>query len=296
MKIQTILFLSIFFSCSIFAQNTLNTQQIIKLGKFYSSYMFTYDASNELLTELNEVYDYNLIDAVQLIKEATKSNNAILTDTFLKLPNKTTLKVIYIIDALHQNPHLKSPMDPVQLVDKLKNKNIPIHYLIDQYYQTIFTTVGNKIKPFNLSKINFRMNAYGLNTDRYKAIFYLRCLDMCGSQIFGFMNIANPPNTNKALSYINLFPKFNGLNYYQYNTLQFEDFQMEIFNDQGLKSYKDHFINELFKTLLSHAVCLKSERNSQEVQDFFKQSELRNETLWKHTEFQDVLKSIYKKR
>jgi len=255
--------------------------------------MFTNDASKELIKKLGKEYDDNLNLSVLFVKEVTKSNNKILSDDFLKLPDTTTLEIIYIIDALHQNRHSENPMKPIQVVDSLINEDIPFNFLVDQYYETIFTSVGNKNKPFNMSKVNFKMSEYDLN-DVQKSIFYLRCMDACGSQIYGFMNIVNPPNTKKSLEYIEKFPQFDGLDYFQYTELYFDDFQMKIFNDKGVQSYKDHFINELFQTLLNHALCLSKEGRQTEVQDFLINSPLRDENLWKHTEFQDVLKSIFK--
>jgi hypothetical protein len=118
---------------------------------------------------------------------------------------------------------------------------------------------------------------------------------MCGKEIFGFMNIVNPPNTEKALSYIDKFPNFDGLEYYQYTDFQFEDFELEIFNDSGLQSYKKYFINKLFETLLNHAICLNNERSKEEVQNFLISSPLKDRSLWKYTEHQELLESIFKK-
>lgn len=275
------------------SQDMLNKNHIIELGKHYSRFMFANDASKELIRKLGKDYDDNLTSSVLFVKEVTRSNNKILSDKFLKLPDTNTLRVIYMIDALHQNPHLENPLDPIQLLDSLVKEDIPFHFLVDQYYHTIFTSNGNKNKPFDMSKVNFRMIEYELN-DEQKAIFYLRCMDACGSQIYGYMNIVNPPNTKKALEYINNFPKFDGLDYYQYTDLYFDDFQMEIYNDKGLQSYKSHFINKLFETLLNHVVCLSKEDNQQAVQDFLINSLLKHEALWEFTELQEVLISIFK--
>lgn len=297
-SIMKLLYLTvvIIISQDAYSQGSINKSHIIELSKYYSRFMFANDASKELSKQLGSQYDNNLATSVSFIKEVTKSNNKILSDKFLVLPDSTTLKVIFIIDALHQAPHLAVPREANDIVDSLLNKQISLELLTDQYYQTIFTSVGNKNKPFDMSKVNFRMSEYGLASDRQKGIFYLRCMDMCGSQIFGFMNIVNPPNTEKALQSINKFPTFDGLNYYQYTDLQFSDFQMEILNDKGLQSYKDHFINDLFETLLNHAVCLSKEKGQEEVQDFLLSSSLKDKSLWIHTELQQVLESIFKEQ
>ena len=283
----------LFLSMNVYSQVALNNNHILELGTYYSRFMFANDASNELVKKLGKDYNDNLTNSVLFVKEVTKTKNKILSDKYLKLPDTVTLKVIYMIDALHQNPHLKNPLEPAQIIDSLLKADIPYHLLVDQYYHTIFTSDGNKNMPFNMSKVNFKMSEYNLN-DRQKAIFYLRCMDACATQIYGYMNIVKPPNTKTALQYIEKFPKFDGLAYFQYTDLHFDDFQMEIFNDQGLQSYKGYFINKLFETLLNHAICLAKEAKQDEVQNFLISSSLKDETLWKYTEFQDVLKSIFK--
>ena len=285
--------IALIFMTHVFSQETLNKQHIIELGKYYSRFMFNNDPSKELSKNLGKDYQVEMMNAVLFINEVTKSNNKILSEKYLTLPDTTTLKIIYIIDALHQNPHLKNPLEPNRVVNSLITEEIPYDFLVDQYYNMIFVTNGNKNKPFDMSKVNFRLNEYHLN-ERQKAIFYLRCMDACGSQIFGYMNIVNPPNTAEALKYIQKFPHFDGLDYFQYSDFQFEDFSIEIYNDKGLESFKEHFINQLFELLLNHAVCLSKEKSNEEVQDFLLSSPLKDQSLWKYTELEEVLKSIFK--
>lgn len=285
--------IALFLSVHVFSQELLNKKHIIELGKHYSSFMFGDDASKELIEKLGKDYNDNLSKAVLFVKEVTKTNNTILSDKFLKLPDTTTLRVIYIIDALHQNPHLKNPLEPSQVVDSLIDKEIPFNFMVDQYYQTIFTAAANKNRPFDMSKVNFKMSEYGLDEDQ-QAFFYLRCMEACGSQIYGYMNIVKPANTKKALEYIEKFPKFDGLEYYRYTNLNFEDFELEIFNDKGIESYKSYLINTLFINMLNHAVCLNKEKDQQALQDFFINSILKDESLWKYTQSQEILKSIFK--
>lgn len=277
------------------SQGTLGKSHIIELGKYYSRFMFVNDPSKDLVKKLGEDYDDNLMNTVLFVKEVTKSKNRILSDKFLKLPDTNTLKVVFIIDALHQNPHLKSPSSPSKVVDSLIDAKIPFDVLVDKYYHIIFTSYGNKNKPFDMSKVNIRLSELELS-DRQKSILYLRCMDACGKQIYGYMNIVNPPNTKVALEYIEKFPKFDDLNYYEYSNLYFEDFQTEIFNDKGNQSYKKYFINQLFKTLLNHVVCLSKESSQKAVQDFLISSSLKDETLWKFTELEEVLKSIFQEK
>lgn len=287
----------IFFTSQILhGQEGLNKEHIIELSKYFNNYQLINDNSKESIQKLGENFENELTNSVTFIKEITKTENDILTDKFLKLPDSTTLKVVYIIEALLINPYLETPKDPELLVDSLLKVDINYQYLIDNYYHLIFNSNSNKNQPFNMSKVNFKMNEYGLNTTQNKAIFYLRCMSECGSQIFGYMNIVSPPNTKEALKYIKRFPRFDGLMYYQYSDLFFEDFEMVISIDRGLQSYKNYFINNLFNLLLSHGFCLKKEKNDKEVQDFLLSSVLKDESLWKYTELTEVLESIFEKK
>lgn len=91
--------------------------------------------------------------------------------------------------------------------------------------------------------------------------FYLSCMQVWDSQIFGYMNILN---TEKALSYIGKFPKLNNLSCFKFSDLNFECFGIQVFNDKGIESYKSHFINDFYNTLLSHLLCLSSEESGEE--------------------------------
>lgn len=283
-------------SISSSAQNISNSD-IIELGKHYSSFMFFNSPPKSTLKELGKAYPESMKGALEFIKEATKSKNKLLTSKYLRLPDTTTLRIVFMIDALHQNPHKKKQVEPNKLLDSIKTLDVPFHELVDEYYSTLFTSVGNKNKPFNLSKVNFKMNEYNLTSDRLKGIFYLRCMDLCGTQIFGFMNIPNPPNTSKAFKYIKKFPSFNGLKYYQYTDLYFEDFEMEIFNDKGLQSYKDQFIDALYSTLLNHLICLDKEgKGEKEIRELLLGSILKDHALYKHTKHRKTLEKIFEKQ
>ena len=70
----------------------------------------------------------------------------------------------------------------------------------DGYYSMLFASVGNKVNPFNFSKIDFKLNDYNLANDTEKGIFFLECMDYCGKTIWGYMNVVKPPNTKRPLT------------------------------------------------------------------------------------------------
>jgi hypothetical protein len=275
----------------------VNTTDIIELGKYYSNFMFRNEAPSATEKELGKGFDQRMAKAVAFIKEGTRTGNELLTPTYLKLPDATTLKIIYMVNALHQNPYKKPVMEKDRLIDSLKTADVPRNELIHEYYSMLFTVVGNKNQPFNMGKVNFKMKDYDLNSDEERAIFYLECMELCGSQIFGYMNIVKPPNTAKALEYIKKFPSFDGLKYYQYTELHFKDFKLVLNNDQPAESYADYYLDKLYNTLLSHLLCLEDGKKDEEkINDLLLGSILKDASLYEHTRNKATLEKIFQKQ
>ncbi|MCX6272347.1 MAG: hypothetical protein NTU44_14265 [Bacteroidetes bacterium] len=267
------------------------------MGKAYKSFMFLNDPPKEFLKELNKDVPPNLQASARFITQTLTSGKKILSNDFLVLPDPETLKNIYIIDAINQNVREEKQVDNLKLIDSLKKKDIPRYELVDNYYNLLFTAVGNKLKPFNLSKVNFTLKEYGLKDDTEKGIFFLRCIDYCGTEIWGFMNIVKPHNIKKAYQYIRKFPKFNGLKYYQYNDLSFPDFEMVIITKRGPQSYKGFFIDRYYELLLSHLTCLNGLDESQkDINDLLLGSILRDQSLYKYTKYKERLEGIFQEQ
>ena len=221
--------------------------------------------------------------------------NKILTTPYLKRPDNQTLKQLYIIRAVNLNLSEKEPLDNDHLIDSLQNAEIPVYELVDNYYGLLFTAVGNKNQPFNLSKVNFKMNEYDLKDDTEKAIFFFNCMSLCGINIWGFINIAKPMNTKKAYEYIKKFPKFNGRPYYEYQDFYFKDFEMEIVKSNGVESYKSYYLNKYYETLLYHLLCLNVEGASQkEIDDLMLGSILKERSLYPYTTYKETLEGLFK--
>lgn len=270
------------------------TAQLISIAKTYSSFMFTNDADKQTLTALNEIETPETQSTIAFIKQCITKKNKLLTTEFLTLPNDQTLKQIHLIMGIHQNLHADNPRPNEAYADSLLQLNPSRFELIDTYYGVLFMAVGNKNQPFNLAKINFELEKYNLANETEKGIFYLRCMDLCGTMIWGYMNIANPPNTAEVMKTVKKYPKINGQPYYVYHDFFFDDFELEIENGKGPESYKNHYLNKLFETLLSHVICLiKENASEEEINKVLLGSILPDERLYQFTELKATLESIF---
>jgi len=295
MRILIVTLLGVFTSISTIAQT--NTQRLIELGKLYNDFMFRNDPTKDHLKPLKSNVPDNFKTTTSFIIQTLTRNNKLLTKDYLSRPDDETLMQIYIIRAINSNVMAEDPIDNNKLADSLQAAKIPVYELIDNYYDMVFTAVGNKNQPFNLSKVDLKINDYNLKDDTEKGIVFLQCMHLCGTTIWGYMNIPKPPNTKKAFENIKLFPRINGLPYYQFNDFQFTDFDMVIVKDQGSQSYKSYYLNKYYETLLFHLISLNKEGGSEkEKNDLMLGSILKQRNLYKYTKYKETLENIFKEQ
>lgn len=294
MRKITLTLLGICLTAFSFGQTSEN-EKLIELGKAYKNYMFRNEPPKEFIKGMQINSSKNLKLTTDFIIQTITTDNDLLKQQYLTLPDNQTLKDIYIVRSINYNVRQENQIDNNKLIDSLKTTDIPKNDLVDCYYSILFAAVGNKIQPFNLSKVDFKLNDYNLRNDTEKGIFYLECMDYCGKTIWGYMNIVKPVNTGKAYYNIKRFPKFNGLKYFQFTDLNFPDFEMLIVKDNGKQSYKGYYINKLYDTLLSHLICLNKEgANEKDINNLLLGSILKDNNLYKYSKQKEILESIFK--
>lgn len=273
--------------------NELNPD-LIELAKIYRNFMFTNTPTDYVYEQLENINTAELLTTTSFIKEAISTNNQLTTPTFLTIPEEETLYQLYIVRRVNWNIREENPRDNNELINELRNKNIPRYELIDNYYDMLFAGVGNKNRPFDLSDVDFRPNDYQLQDDTEKGIFFLKTMELCGTSIWGYMNIVDPPNYKKALEYINNYPKFNGQPYYQYLDFSFPDFEMEIEIDKGIISYKHYYINKYYETLLYHLLCLNQKKKfKEEREQLLLGSILKESNYYKYSKNTEILEGLF---
>lgn len=298
MKTLVIILSILTFSPSLLSQEINGEADDLKrLAVFYNDYMFRNEPTKAERKGLVKVIPKSLAQELAFILESTKTNNKILTDKFLVLPNEDVLKNLYIVRHINFNLRKEDGVPYMRLTDSLRNQTIPRYELIDSYYEMMLAGVGNKNRPFDLSKYDFQIDNYGFKDDTEKGIFFLQVINQCLTYIWGYMNIANPMNTEKALDLINKYPKFNGRIYFQYREMYFPDFEMVINSEDGIESYKGYYVNKYYELLIYHLICLNKENGTiEEKRDLLLGSILKEESLYKYTEYTETLNKIFEKR
>jgi len=277
----------------VLAEETDYRKGIANLSSAYHTYMFRSEPTKSHLKEIKKNRKINnLAFATDFILEIIQSNNKILTNKYLKLPDDKLLKSIYIIRKIDFDT---DEYNPENLLDSLLEVDIQHEILVDNYYSMIFTACSNKNKPFDFSKYDFHVTELGLTSKSEKGIFFFRCMRECGSQIWGYINIVNPPNTKKALELIGKFPKINGLDYYHFKKLLFEDFEIQV--GKEMKSYRSYTLDNYYTLLLNHLICLHKENQGEKaIHDLLLASILKDESLYQYTQHKPMLERLFQKK
>jgi hypothetical protein len=182
------------------------------------------------------------------------------------------------------------PKDNYKLIDSLNRFPASNYEKLACYYGLIFVSVGNKNAQSKMSTENFTLDDYGLKDDTEKGIFFLKSMETFGSMIWGYMNI------EKALTLIKEFPQYNGQPYYQFQDLNFQDFNLTTDKRKPKESFKKFYINKYLNTLLYHSMCLgQKKKMKKEQEDLMLGSIMRNESYYKFSDNPETFRKIFKK-
>ncbi|GAA4435460.1 hypothetical protein GCM10023188_27470 [Pontibacter saemangeumensis] len=273
--------------------NDLNTD-LVELAKIYRNFMFRNSPTESTYRQLEGIKSAELANSARFIKETITGKNRLAETEFLRVPDEETLKFVYIIRRINWNIREEKPRDNTALIAELTEKDIPRYELIDSYYDMLFSGVGNKNQPFNLSGTNFTVSDYNLQDDTEKGIFFLKAMELCGTVIWGYMNIVNPPNHKAALENIEKYPRFNGQPYFQYLDFGFPDFEMEVEEGKGMESYKAYYINKYYDTLLSHlAVLGQKKKDKERRRDLMLGSILKEKNYYGYSRRRSELEALF---
>ncbi|RBW61910.1 hypothetical protein DS884_02575 [Tenacibaculum sp. E3R01] len=289
----TLILLLIFSIQSTFALDLNNG--IIELGKIYRNFVFRNNPNELTFQKIDKINSSELKTTKLFIKECISPKNKLTSEEFLKLPDEITLLNLYLIMKVNANVRKKEPKDNIELLTEWRNKNVSRYELIENYYSMVFTGIGNKNQPFDLSNVDFVIDNYNLEDETEKGIFFLTAMNLCYHTIWGYMNVVKPPNYKKAKKNIEKFPKFNGQEYYKYLDFGFKDFKMKIRKDNDNESFKYFFINRFYNTLIYHHQCLiKKRRTRKKAENLALSSILKEKNYYEYSKNQNYLNGLFR--
>jgi hypothetical protein len=252
-----VLFFILIISCEISYGQTRN-EELIFLAEAFHQYHSTPEVDPEIFKRIDQIKSSQLQEAKEFIAEIIKPKNKILDQRFLTKPSAENLKILFTIIYVNYNMFAEKPIDNNLVIKKIDEDKIDENEMLAKYYSTIFGSLVNKNRDIDLSQTNFDLENLNLKSAQEKGIFFLTSMERFGSDIWGYMNIANPPNYKKALLFIKRYPKYNNNPYYAYNDFKFEDFNLTIDIRNPKSSFKDYYLKKYFQVLSYHILTLEN--------------------------------------
>lgn len=287
--------IAVFIAFSITAQDLNTTQEIINLAKIYRG--------NHGLSGLDDnsksIFDkYNNTEfetVAKFIEESTKKKNRIIEPKYLARPDSSTLKIFHTIIMVNYNMYESDPMDNEKVVEKYLKKDISVYEQIQQYYGSLFVSVINKNRPFDYSNLNWDLTELGLKDDKEQAVFFLVFMDKLGSQISSFHGAMRGPNWDGIEKYVQLLPKINGKNYYEFDAFYFKDFKMTIYKKN--RYFKEYYIPKFYDILVAHILMMEQkEFDRTEITNFLLTSILSQKQYYEYCNRMDVINGYLKEK
>jgi len=277
-----------------FSQNELIKTQLIKLAEVYKEYHVA-DPTDEVFIKLDSINVDVLSHSKLFISELIKENNRITDSMYLVKPDSLTIRYLHVIRGLtwnmfnkeYHNTNLKEFG-----IDSLMNQKVDYKEQFANYYSMMWTSVLNKNRPFDMSSVNFSLDNYNFNYDE-KAIFFLESMETLGTLISGYFHV-DPPNIERANEFVSKYPSFNNKEHYNFDQIEFEDFDFTYSSKKPKGSYKEYQLNKYLNTILSHAICLSEDpENENEVKNIIQNSIMADKRNWKYSKTPEVFEQIY---
>lgn len=274
--------------CAVSAQSEADVQTAVDLQQIYASNIMGQGDRPGLDEQIEAT---GAPEPVAAFFRAGLRGAPVLSPEYLTLPDRDALKLIFAVDSVHQTSGDDPRPDPAGVARAALSDEHDIRRLAHNYYRMLFTLVGNKVRPFDLSGYDFDPLTYTGGDAELAAVFYLEAMRMSRKHIWGLLNIASPPNSSGAAEMIAGFPRFGGEPYYAFTAVDPGDFSAYMAG--RYQPYRPYYINELYGLLLSHLrVLMETGASREDAVEFVTRSIINQPQYHQYFEAPDVLASL----
>jgi hypothetical protein len=188
------------------------------------------------------------------------SDETLLESDFMIKPTKNELLALYLNRKLGWNSFNRGMSKKTkQEVIFNELKNFPnSKELLSFYYSEIFIQVLNKKDGYSPNEINLDYKELNL-TKEEGDIMFLTAMRHCGNQIKSFSEARFPNNCFRQTSFVSKLPKFNGLNFDEYELSEFEDFLIHVDKQHPKESFKERYLPEFEGAKSGYIKCQEAE-------------------------------------
>jgi len=103
------------------------------------------------------------------------------------------------------------------------------------------------------------------------------------------------PNWDGIEKYVELLPKINGKNYYEFDAFYFKDFKMKIYKKD--RKFKEYYLPIFYDVLVSHILMMEQKNfDRQDITKFLLTSILSQKQYYSYCNRMDVINSYLIKK
>ncbi len=275
-------------------QELNDVTEIINLAKIYRGKHGLSNLSENKSEDIFGKYRGSKFEKVaRYIQELSKKNNNVTDEEFLSRPDAQTLKLFHTIIMINYNMYESNPEDNELIVEEFLKKEVSVYEQIQQYYGSLFVSIVNKNRPFDYSNMNWDLNEIGLKDDKEKAVFFLIFIDKLCSQISNYHNAYRGPNWDGIEKYAGLLPQINGIDYFEFDSFYFKDFEMTIYKKK--RYFKEYYLPKFYKVLISHLLMMEEKnKERKEINHFLLTSILSKQQYYEYCNNMEVINHYFK--
>jgi hypothetical protein len=292
MKTTRILLLFLI-SLKSFSQTKLENKDLNNLIAIAEIYSKNPNAKGEAFAKsIDSLRTPKLNHIAEVLIEIGKGDLGMLESNILTRPSNEELMMWYVIREIHYNRvnKTKIPKESKVVANDILSQKIDERWLLDNYYYRIRGGIATLFNEADLSNKNIDIETLGFKNQTEKAIFYLAFIDaLVGGR---FKVLKSLKKNDKIIEFVNKLPKINGLDYYNYKDLDFEDF--EWIGYDKIESYKEVHINNLYEVLISQFIAI-GEKDKKQGQEMYFNSILHEPKYFKFSKAKEDLEFVYEK-
>jgi len=189
-------------------------------------------------------------------KTLSKRDESILSDEFLVKPSSNDLFAHYIDNKLQWNSFNQGndKKTTEEVIQATINESPTENEMLAFYYKSIFAHILNNQRNIEPYEKNIELGKLNLNKTQ-QTILFLCAMKMIGGQVYSYSNARFPENCHRQHTFMKKIPSFNGMKFYEYSLMEYQDFVLKVDKRYPKQSFKDNYEAHFYEALEGYEKC-----------------------------------------
>lgn len=253
----TLIFISILISFKVLSQTT-NVDKLFNFNNIVGGYRYANvepegDVLQKLKNEKAKEYQY----VSSLVVTAFENPDSLLTEKYLTIPDSSSLRLIYKLNALYYTSFQKNESQQKKMLDSLNVASISQPDLVHSYYNFLFSFL--KKQSIDYSSVDIDLNKCVPGDSVGQIILFLTAVNICSMSIKSNPNLQSESLMEALENEYKRFPKFNKKPFYEMTAFPIIDFQVNFYQGIGISSFYRNRLTWYFMLLMGYYYVVKEE-------------------------------------